>query len=627
MSGLNKVLEDVGQLLKPTGKKVKRIRKRKNPKNSDQVVPQSSNSTDGIPPNRSRSFNARGSRAPRNVPVNFQIEHSMGKLAITACITERSIHWIHYSLDPHGYKESGLYKGDALPTIPDGLLVKGLAAEIRQVDRISAPGTNNSEISLNGQMWNLVMIKFAGFRTNTIMLASVNNEDVNDVVIEAFKQIIRRFVYPPGYVGGQWIPLGIDGWFWRIQFYVPQAKLPEPVDGVSRTVDKYRLLVKASTIYFNAPSLLNQGIDFGGSFQRSGEARVHVIPEFDNKTPFLLNVLFVTGANPPRAGQLFVGSPFPIPGIVGTIFNWNNASSDVSTVPGTIGTLVNGIAVNGVVLAPPGNRIYWRTVFTPAIPGQTLNVVRLELVTDEGAGTDPIILYAAPDTPFSYVGLNYSVPLEYVISDAESDFEIHGNTTYDIPLPPLSMNDIAVNDPNYLIGLPRRDDGIYIVQQKFANLRDWQFAEASSFSGINFTTASGINNETAYINGGIRDVADKNLNIAVLLFQGISQTAQVVDTTTMAWEGQASADSALGQFQHEGSETCIAALEFYNSFVANTKGIYPARSNFLGNICKMITGFLRTTLLSNATPDYMSRAGSEMGKYAHEQLTKYLTKV
>lgn len=615
MSAITKVVEEVAEGLKPKRQRRNFKNKNKQPKENVKTTP----TTDGSPPNKSRSITSRAQKAPKYGVVNFKIETALGKLAITACFTERSIAWVHYSLDPHGYKESGLYKGDAIPSIPDGLMLKGVSAEVRQIDRISAPGTNDSSVTLNGQMWSCIMIKLAGFRTNTVLLANVNNEDVSVPVIEAFKSAIRNFSYPPGFLGGQWIPLPIDGWFWRAQFLVPQARLPEPVDGVSRTVDKFRLIVKASTVLFNAPSLLNQGIDVGGSFQRAGESRTHLIPEFDNRLPVIITVGFQMNNNPPTGGTMNVQSPLLIPNIIG-FFNWGAVAAGTTIVAASIGTLLNAISVNGTIVAPVGNRIYWQVVTTGGAGG----TARLELATDTGPATPVTIVFASANLVYTAALTNIVVPIEIVVSDADADSEIVSNTTYDIPLPPLSMNEIAVNDPNYLIGLPRRDDGIYLVQQKFSNLRDWQFAEASSFAGINFTSAEGINHEDAYVNGGIRDVADKNLNIAVLLFQGISQTAQIVDETTVAWEGQAATDSTIGLFQHEGSETCLAALEFYNNFCAQTKGIYPARANFLGNICKMITGFLRNTLLSSATPDFMARAGSEVGKAAHEQLMKYL---
>lgn len=518
-------------------------------------------------------------------------------------LDKESLEWIHYALDPFGAKEKMALTVGKIPSIPDGLMSKGLSGENRQVNFLNYPGVDTiTGIPLSGSQWNLYILCIPGFRINFVVIASTGPTINSDIMAAAYTAI-NTAIFLPGQVDTPWMPLPNETqWFWRAVFYNRNASLPEPTYGVSQTVSKWRTITRAWDFVFNAPTLLNMGIDTCGQFQQSNTMRVVDDAASVDGVPIRVaySLTLTSGTGSTLITKLTTTAPISVGwlnygNILGNSMNpatrthqqIYNGAAPIATIEYT--TVVDGDSVTAVI----GNRIYWTCLFL------TNTNYTFNLVKDTGAGTTIVVMYtSAPQTFVSSVPVTGGFDMN--ILDANDDELPIANRNLVVTTPSLVPSDISSNDPNFQMGLDRVTDGVYAVAYKFSNLNEWQFTESADFTPIRLTTA-GVDQDTIASSTGIRDSLDVNLSFPVITFNGISSSTQIAVNSVMAWEGMVAPNSAMGQFQHQGASACPAARQFYDDFVGSARGIYPAKANFLGSLFKTIVSALGGLKLRDAT--------------------------
>lgn len=520
----------------------------------------------------------------------------------SAAIPQECQSWFLYCTDPAGFHER-FVKDKQSFCIPDGALDKGVRGENRQVDILSVPGYSSAAIPLDGRQWSLCIIKIGTFRLNFIAIASVYNAIFDTQALQLVVSDINDFTYETGVGDFPWRGVGslvddVSQYYWKPVFNQQTAALSEPVNGISTTVDKWRLVGSSITSNFNAPSLINQGIGVSGQYARE--------PQFKNQTldltEYLARLTFsrngLTGSY-----QFYIRTAYP---------ELNGTANIVITATPGPPVLVTPTIREATVIY---NGI------TVATPDQTLRYI----ITDVGGGQinlafnnveDPL-----PTPPFISLNLNnFSTSTYLDVRHATETAEEVSSSFTTVNIPPTINNGIASTDPNYGYGTLVHTQGIYSVHQKTA-APVWEFANASTFGPMRLEFPGLITPEGGFT-GGIRDTVDPNMGSIVQLFTGMSHAANILCTSITAWQGMPSQQSEVGQFAVAGGTICSAALNLYNVVAAEAPAVYRAEDNLGGGLMALLLKGLAALRSSKVTSSVIENGGRMLGKWLAKKFYK-----
>lgn len=527
-----------------------------------------------------------GEVASRNVKATDEGRAVVETAKKTKAMTPEGQAWAVYHLDPAGYHETPGRKPRML-YITDGALPKGVGGEIRQIDVLTSPSVTPANVPLDGSQWSLTIIQPGTFRLNYIAVASMDNEDITEDTMNYLCASINDFVHPALHTNYNWMQLHnhsgelLPNWYWKPVFHKQTADLPEPVNGIATTVDKWRIVGSSNTMTFNAPMLINQGYAVGGQF-----ARAAVLQTLEESMESFRMVIQTTTAG--QNGLIAVHNS-----AITSLFNIPGATPDTTGVgvpffnspPLAMEAKVE-LRIAGELFASPGDIIQLSR--SPVGEAGILSVLWNNT-------TDPLIetfaVQASTLIPGAIVPFYFEVPV----------FEGQFNATRSIiPMPPVNMSDIITNDPDAEASLLARAKGVYGVHVKTGE-PVYRFASATSFAPINFS-ARGYEQPVGGAQGGIRDTLDPNVGTIAVTFKGISRSAQIVTKKLQMWEGMPSANSTVGQFAETGGVNDQCALEFVDNFAGQSNNIYAATDNFLGTIARCIRGIIGSLFSHEATP-------------------------
>lgn len=516
------------------------------------------------------------------------------KLLFAPCLSEDGEAWVRYHADPAGYHETG-GKKPRMVYIPDGALAKGVGGEVRQIDIINCPLVQPSAIPLDGTQWSLYLLSFGTFRLNFIALASINNDEATGVVLSALTASINDFTYAPNENAFNFMKVhdalgeNLEGWYWKPVFNKQTSALPEPQNGVSTTLDRWRTVGSSLTAAYNAASLLNQGYAAGGQFAR--EVQVENIEQSLES----MRLLVLAGSNPSSSTGVFTVYG---PGLV--LLPGENIEGEANdppvpwTVPQIGETSVRvaraNIAYLGESFAKLGERVQLaRSGTSPAV---SLDFTNLD---DPLSTPIHIVLNTAGMAPGSVQ--------QFYLQAAEFAGELKTQRNI-LVLPPMTLSDIVSNDPDCEAAILKRSGGIYGVHVK-TGAPVFSFASATTFGPLNFATP-GYNVPAGGTAGGIRDTVDPNIGTISMCFMGLATSTNVVTKRFFTWEGMPSEGSTAGQFAATGGECDETALIFIDNFSGTHNSIYAAKDNFFGAIANALKGLLGSVMSHEATPAVIS---------------------
>jgi hypothetical protein len=183
--------------------------------------------------------------------------------------------WYFKYLDPAGAVETARAIGEFFK-IPDGLLTFSVDAEIRTVDTLPVPEVPTVDppptgtISLDGRTWSLTIFSFPMFRTAYIAVANIFDLEVSDAVAGELVYSLNNLLdYRATIDSNTWVAFATgleEGWYFWIKPLPPTYNLPDPADGLVRTLTSWRMSFKSLTIEHNAPTLIDQGFWIGGHY-------------------------------------------------------------------------------------------------------------------------------------------------------------------------------------------------------------------------------------------------------------------------------------------------------------------------------------------------------------------------
>nr|QXV86432.1 capsid protein [Nodaviridae sp.] len=507
------------------------------------------------------------------------------RLLMGPAMTEEGEAFVRYHLDPAGYHET-LGKKERMVYIPDGALSKGVGGEVRQIDMVSAPGVLPSAIPLDGSQWSLTIISFGTFRLNFIALASTTNEDATQEILGALAASINDFTYGPNESTFNYMVLHnndgdvIPGWYWKPIFNKQTSALPEPVNGVSTTLDKWRIVGSSLTAMFNAATFVNQGYVGGGQFARAVQTQT-----LEESLENFRMMAVITAVNSGTNALITLSGP-ALGALLGSPLN----NVQVPQVGSTPLTATQTIKYNGADFALADDIIQ---------VSKTTGVGDVTVVLTNA--TDPT---SVPITiPFALTGLATGMINPIYLQSSNFGGELNATRNV-VVLPPITLADIMSNDPACEASILKRSTGVYGVHIKTGS-PVYNFASATTFGPLNVTTP-GYEQPLGGSGGGIRDTLDPNVGTIVMTFNGLATSSNIVVKRYFTWEGMPSEQSTVGQFAAVGGECDQTAMTFVDDFAGSNNCIYAARDNFLGAIAGVLKGLLGSVVAHQATPSVMS---------------------
>lgn len=504
-------------------------------------------------------------------------------------MSEDGEQFVRYHLDPAGYHETIGKKGRMI-FIPDGALDKGVGGEVRTMDVVSAPNLTPASVPLDGSQWSVTLISLGTFRLNFIVLASLTNQDATTSVVAALAASVNDFTYGPNENVFDYMALHdaegavIEGWYWKPVFLKQTSSLPEPVNGISTTVDKWRIVGSGITAMFNAPTLVNQGCVAAGQFAREVVSLTNE-ESLENFRGIVTVVNALQGTN----ATMTIGGP----ALQAVLENPPLAVWTVPTIGGTSVLYTAGqvIKYQGADFAVVGDVLRLERVMV----GANLEV---RIVNDTDVLMAPIAIQMGPPAL-----LVTGAVTAFYLQTTNFTGEMNTNRRV-VPLPPITTSDIVSNDPDCEVSILKRSTGVYGVHVKTGS-PVYNFASATEFGPINLGTP-GYEQPIGGTAGGIRDTLDPNVGTIVMTFQGLSTAANMVVKRYFTWEGMPSEKSTVGQFAAAGGECDQTAMAFVDNFSGGNNCVYAARDNFLGAIAGVLKGLLGSVVSHQATPSVIS---------------------
>lgn len=559
-----------------------------------------------------QSLDANVVTFPTNVSTMPEFRNwARGKLDLD----QDSIGWYFKYLDPAGATESARAVGE-YSKIPDGLVKFSVDAEIREIYNEECPTVTDTSIPLDGSQWSLSIVSYPMFRTAYFAVANVDNKEISsDVTNELISWLNNLANWRDIVDSEQWFSFSDDPtWFVRIRVLHPTYDLPDPTEGLLRTVSDYRLTYKSITCEANMPTLVDQGFWIGGQYAltpvvtaQNGVEGSGFLHPLDATRPNATAAVTLTWAGMPAGGSAPAGSPAWVPDS-STQFQWRHGGTNPPA---------------GVVSyeVPTGYTMQYFNTTTSAWANFANAGDTVTFGQTGGAGnTDATITLTAPDVTLTIVAPATSTG--NVISFRNLDAEVAAaSNRSEVPLPPLTFGQTAPNNPKIEQTLVKETLGSYLVHSKMRN-PVFQLTPASSFGSVSFTNPGFDRTLDTPGNNGIRDSFDVNMSTAVCHFRSLSKSCSIVTKTYQGWEGVTNVNTPFGQFAHSGLLKNDEILCLADDLATRLTGVYGANDNFAAAVSAFAANMLTSVLKSEATTSVIKELGNQATGLATQGLSR-----
>lgn len=523
-----------------------------------------------------------------------------------------SIGWYFKYLDPAGATESARAVGE-YSKIPDGLVKFSVDAEIREIYNEECPTVSDVSVPLDGSQWSLAIFSFPMFRTAYIAVANIENKEISLEVINDLIEWLNNLSDWRSVVDSlQWLNFTDDTtYFVRIRVLRPTYDIPDPTEGLLRTVSDYRLTYKALTCEMNAPTLIDQGFWIGGQYALtptstqqydvSEDNALHIMSFARLGTTAAAVIVWVqvpAGGTAPGGTPSWVSEPLD-----GLWFRWRHGGT--------------GVPAGSITYTVPAG--YNFEYYDPTIG----------LWQQFAAPGEDVVITQTPADTFTVT--SGAVTITRIVPALTADVFIAFRNTLleqrsssnrlEVPLPPTTFEQVAANNPKMEQSLMKETLGCYLVHSKMRN-PVFELTPASSFGAVSFTNPGYDRRRDAAAYAGIRDSFDQNLSSSVALFRSISHACSLVVKVYQGWEGVTNVNTPFGQFAHSGLLKNSEILCLADDLATRLTGVYGANDNFAAAVSAFAANMLTSVLKSEATASVLKTVGETAVGAAQSGLSK-----
>lgn len=530
-------------------------------------------------------------------------------------LDQDSIGWYFKYLDPAGATESARAVGE-YSKIPDGLVKFSVDAEIREIYNEECPTVTDATIPLDGAQWSLSIISYPMFRTAYFAVANVENKEISlDVTNELLTWLNNLASWRDVVDSEQWFTFSDDlTWFVRIRVLHPTYDLPDPTEGLLRTVSDYRLTYKSITCEANMPTLVDQGFWIGGHYaltpittSQNGVEGSGFLHPFDVTKPGNTAAVVLTWAAMPAGGTAPAGTPAWVPDSSAQ-FQWRHGGTNPPA---------------GVITyqMPQGYTMQYFNTVTSTWDGFANAGDTVTFGQTGGAGiANATITITAPDVTLTITAPSSSTGNTINFRNLDAEVAAASNRS-EVPLPPLTFGQTAPNNPKIEQTLVKDTLGSYLVHSKMRN-PVFQLTPASSFGSVSFTNPGFDRALDTPGYGGIRDSLDVNMSTAVCHFRSLSRSCSIVTKTYQGWEGVTNVNTPFGQFAHSGLLKNDEILCLADDLATRLTGVYGATDNFAAAVSAFAANMLSSVLKSEATTSVIKELGNQATGLATQGLAR-----
>jgi len=486
--------------------------------------------------------------------------------------------WLRKHLNPCG--EMSTLKGAA--KIPDGAVTQSVLSELREALIIRPPGlTESSSLPLDGSNWTLTIVQFPQALTSAWLIANMTRAEMSigdrNLVLNYMNATALPATYP------NWATL-TDGelYLCRVEWKTFSNILAS--NDLSALVTSARITALGTTIFFNTPTLVDQGMLIAGQWNADAQTVQSIAVDVVSSSETL--TLAVTSYLAPTATT------------VGDF-----AITVTSSVAGAGNPVTTAFVLNFEANTATAS------LELPELPsGFTRGDVGLPGATNPIATNGALSIGVTYDAPTYYMNVTgngssvRTLPISPTSTDAlQAAITSPGEVLYQsLLLPPTDMQNIIQSDPKAVYYVLKEEMGCYVVS------RLWQpvlsMAEAANYVVQHYRDDKrDVPSATSV--AGFSDLVDLNYGCSVIILSGISRSCCPGFKCFKDWEAVAAAGSPWMLQMTEAPQRDELAVEIARDIAIKHPHAYPESYNSLGGLMDILSGVLsHVPIIGQAIP-------------------------
>ncbi|AAC97510.1 capsid protein [Nudaurelia capensis beta virus] len=460
--------------------------------------------------------------------------------------------WIHDYLDPDGEYKTSLDDGK----IPDGAIPQSTCGQFRGTVGARYPGLNSTTLPLDGGTWPLLVMHLPFFRHPLLFITTTSNTEVEvtNADLDAFandwnnRTDWTEATYP------SWAQVG--NVFYMVVPTEALTDVPPPTQlGVSGLLESYRLTSSGVTAYFNAPTLVNQGVAVIAQFQPD--------KEHQKENPDIVAGTTQTGGTLQLGGS---GPNYTLTMTIGDQVEFGGAAIPLPTV--SMGPMPESgqlVFQTANLTFDVGNTI---TITTTLPPGSVTGMWQFTASN----GTDTVTVDAGARLYAFGANLDAS---ELNLQDINS-----------IKIPPTNMNQMMQATPKTIQFQLNETKGFYMPLRAFQPV--FEMTMATSYGPVRWKTPRTTVVDYHRAIGGLQDTIDSNFAIGVAAMTGMSTSTVPYFKVFRRFEAIPAEGSPWGPFASATPPKDDVALTVARTWTDLHPFAYPERYNGFGALFAMV---------------------------------------
>lgn len=526
--------------------------------------------------------------------------------------------WLRKYIDPCGE----LSQTSMNMRVPDGAANNSALLGLREALTITPPPMPDQtdptqQITLDGKLWTLTVFALPFFRNPYLLVAHMDASVMDDSDRAKLLSEWNSAIDPPVFPAWQQYDGAAIKYWCVLNWKVLRTTLPPNArTGEMGEIQQFRISAWGTTMYFNTPKIVDQGMVAASQWPLSSGTRN--APPFPSVYLHIHNYSQLLG--PPAQGFGALNSvDLTIPSVVqdaergaqwvfmsqGTytvqISNAEQTRENPFVFPRYFTTALSVNAVNTfknqyemqftdeddvVTLIPPESTFTFTLVKTSVADGPVVYTVSLSVLV--GTETTAIITSQVYE-----VGTRYELQLTRVTgtegSAVEQRAEQQVNT---FQLPPSDMEGIVQSNTKYLYGQLRMTKGVYVPSRIFQPVFNMQSASEARPTCM-------VGGDNPIEATGPVDTFDRNMGVATIIFNGISRACCpgikcIRDVETISGDG-----SLIQVMMANEDEECENAILLIKRITKKYPMAFGADWNCLGWLGNAVSNILSKIPIAN----------------------------
>lgn len=475
--------------------------------------------------------------------------------------------WLRKHLNPCG--EMSTLKGAS--KIPDGAVTQSVLSELREALIIRPPGlSESSNLPLDGSNWTLTIIQFPQALTSAWLVANMTRAEMSPIDRTTLLAYLNSEPSPAIYPN--WHELSTGELFaCRVEWKTFTNILVN--NDLNSLITSARITALGTTIFFNTPTLVDQGMLIAGQWNADVQSVQNVpIPVTTTAETLTIDVKNYVAPTVDNTGSVTVTVTSSLGGTAPSeeIHFAYHADTAAITLPLPV---ITGYTRGDMAEFPAGAAFYADdgilTIGFQHVSGDEYNL----LVSGNLGG---VLSTLITSTEFSFPVFATDT------SPAETPFQ-------SVLLPPTDMQNIIQSDPKAVYYVLKEEMGCYLVSRLWQPVLTLQ--EAANYVTQHYRDNVSEIPSASFVKG-FKDLVDLNYGCSVIILSGISRSCCPGFKCFKDWEAVAASGSPWMLQMTEAPQKDELAVEIARDIAIKHPHAYPESYNSLGGLMDILGGVL-----------------------------------